>query len=212
MAVAQAEVAAGIPIWSVFGQPLMDLLTRGRFATIWWPRLALVLLTLGLLGWRGVGRWSAELVLAAMGLALLTSSLNSHGAALLSGAYLAVAADWVHFLGVAAWIGGLLSLVVVLPVVVNASQAVGDRVLARAVQRFSDLALISASLIIITGTFQAWWEVGSWEGFVQSAFGLSVTAKNCAPGPDAWIGGVQSVDRPTGTAAPCHNGVQRRII
>ena len=176
-AVAQAAVAAETPLWGVFGQPLFDLLTRGRFATLWWLRVALTLVALGISGWRGVRDVWGQIVLVAMALALLTSSLNSHGAALLSGAYLAIAADWLHFLGVATWIGGLLSLTYVLPTAVEASQKVGDRVLAQAVTRFSNLALISVGLIVVTGTFQAWLEVGSWEGLVQSAYGLSVTAK-----------------------------------
>jgi copper transport protein len=177
MALAQAADAAGVPLWGVFGQPLADLLTRGRFATLWWPRFGLVALALILIAWRGVRRWPGQVALVAMALALLTSSLNSHAAALLSGAYLAVAADWLHFLGVAAWLGGLLSLAYVLPIVVEASRGTGDRVLARAVQRFSNLALVAVAVLAVTGTFQAWLEVGSWQGLVQSAYGLSVTAK-----------------------------------
>ncbi|HEY1295720.1 MAG TPA: CopD family protein [Chloroflexota bacterium] len=177
LALVQAGVAGNVPIWGVFGGPLVDLLTRGRFAGLWWARLALVLVTLVLIAWRGVQGWPGRIAVVAMGLALLTSSLNSHAAALLSGAYLAVAADWLHFVGVAAWIGGLLSLVFVLPVAVEASRGVGDRVLARAVARFSNLALVAVGVIIVTGIFQAWLEVGSWEGFVQSGYGLSVTAK-----------------------------------
>ncbi len=177
MAVAQAASAADVPVWAVFGQPLIELLSRGRFATLWWARLALVAIALGTVSWRGVRGWPGRLAIVAMGLALLTSSLNSHAAALLSGAYLAVAADWLHFLSVSAWIGGLLSIAYVLPVAVEAGQVTGDRILARAVGRFSKLAIASVALIVITGTFQAWLEVGSWGGFVQTAYGLSVTAK-----------------------------------
>ncbi len=177
VAIAQASTAADVPIWGGFGQPMVDLLGRGRFATLWWTRLALVGLALVLVIWRGVGRWPGQVALVATGLALLTSSLNSHAAALLSGAYLGVAVDWLHFSGVAAWIGGLFSLVYVLPAAVRASQSMGDRVLAQAVARFSKMALIAVAVIVATGTFQAWLEVGSWEGFVQTAYGLSVTIK-----------------------------------
>jgi copper transport protein len=177
MAVAQASAAAGVPLWGVFGQPLVDLLGHGRYATLWWARLALVVVALVLVVWKGVRRWPGRVALGAIGLALLTSSFNSHGAALLSGAYLGVAMDWLHFLGVAAWIGGLLSLAFILPVAVQASQATGDRVFARAVTRFSTLAVISVVLIVVTGTFQAWLEVGSWAGLIQTAYGLSISAK-----------------------------------
>src|SRR5207244_12586674 len=57
VAIAQAATAADVPLWGVFGQPLIDLLGRGRFAALWWARLALVLIVLGLLAWRGVRRW-----------------------------------------------------------------------------------------------------------------------------------------------------------
>jgi putative copper export protein/mono/diheme cytochrome c family protein len=139
--------------------------------------MALVGFALALVWWRGVRRAPGQLAMVATGVALLTSSLNSHGAALLSGAYLAVVVDWLHFLGVSAWIGGLISLVYVLPITVRASQGTGDRVLARAVARFSNLALAAVGAITLTGAFQAWLEVGSWEGFVQTVYGLSVTAK-----------------------------------
>jgi copper transport protein len=130
-AVAQAVSAADLPIWGAFGQPLFNLLSRGRFATLWWTRLGLVVVALALVHWRGVRRWPGVVALAAAALALLTSSFNSHAAALASGAYLGIAADWLHFLGVAAWIGGLLSLIYALPIAVRASQGSGERVLAR---------------------------------------------------------------------------------
>jgi copper transport protein len=176
-AIAQAATAADVPLWGVFGQPLFDLLSRGRFAALWWARLALVLLALGLVSWRGVRRWPGRVALVATAGALLTSSLNSHSAALVSGAYLGVAADWLHFIGVAAWVGGLPSLVYVLPIAVQASQGIGDRVLALAVQRFSQLAVVSVALIVVTGTFQSWLQVGSWDGLIQTTYGLSIAAK-----------------------------------
>src|SRR5438105_1039729 len=169
VAVAQAATAADVPIWAAIGQPLAELLSRGRFAGLWWARLALVVVALSLLAWRGVRRWPGQVALVASALALLTSSLNSHGAALLSGAYLGVAVDWLHFIGVAAWIGGLLSLMYVLPVAVQASQGSGERVLARAVGRFSTMALVAVGVIVITGIFQTWLEVGSWDGLIQTA-------------------------------------------
>ncbi|MCA1646368.1 MAG: copper resistance protein CopC [Chloroflexi bacterium] len=177
VAIAQASAAADVPIWGVFGQPLFGLLSRGRFAALWWTRLGLVGVALAMVTWQGVRRWRAQVALVATGLALLTSSLNSHAAALLSGAYLGVAADWLHFAGVATWIGGLVSLVYVLPTAVRASQSMGDRVQAQAVARFSCMALIMVGVIVATGTFQAWLEVGSWAGLVATAYGLSITTK-----------------------------------
>jgi copper transport protein len=176
-ALAQAAVAGDVPLWGTFGQPLVDLLSRGRFAVLWWARLGLVVLALVLVSWRGVRGWSGLVALAAGAVALLTSSLNSHAAALLSGAYLGIAFDWIHFLGVAAWIGGLVSIVFVLPLAVQRSESAGDRVLAQAVARFSALALLAVVVIIVSGTFQAWLEVGSWEGLLSTVYGHTLLTK-----------------------------------
>ncbi len=110
-AIAQAASATDLPVWDTLGTPLQSVLGQGRFAVVWWPRLAFVLLALGIVAWRGTERLSGDLVLAFLACVLLTSSITSHAAALASGAYLAVVVDWVHLLGVAIWIGGLLSLV-----------------------------------------------------------------------------------------------------
>src|SRR6266851_5670645 len=67
VAIAQASSAADVPIWGVFGQPLFDLLNRGRFAALWWTRLALVGLALALVTWRGLGRWPGQVALVATG-------------------------------------------------------------------------------------------------------------------------------------------------
>jgi len=176
-ALAQAAVAADQPIWQALGQPLIELLSRGRYASLWWPRLALTLLALGIVAWRGVRGLAGQIALVAIALALLTSSLNSHAAALLSGAYLGVAVDWLHLLAASAWFGGLAALTFVLPGAVRDSRASGDRVLAQGVARFSTLALVSVGVLVATGTFQAWLEVGSWEGLFQTVYGLSVTTK-----------------------------------
>ena len=47
---------------------------------------------------------------------LLTSSLTSHGAALPEIAGVGIAIDWLHIVGATAWVGGLISLLMCLPV------------------------------------------------------------------------------------------------
>jgi len=60
-AVAQAATAADVPVWAALGQPTIDLLSRGRFAALWWARLALVVVALVLVGCveygAGLARW-----------------------------------------------------------------------------------------------------------------------------------------------------------
>ena len=176
-AAAQASTSAGVPLWSAIGQPLRDVLSSGRFAAIWWPRFALAAIACGLVAWRGVGGIVGEVALAIVPAVLLTASLTSHSAALVSGAYLGITADWLHLLAASAWIGGLASLVVVLPTALTATGRASDEVRSTALRRFSVLALASVAVIVATGTFQAWLQVGTWDALVQTAYGLSVLAK-----------------------------------
>ncbi len=110
-ALAQAASASGLPLWSVVGRPLHDVLTTGHYASIWWPRLSLALICLVLLAWHGIDGLAGDLVLAMMPAVLLTSSLASHAAALPGWSPLAIGADWLHFMAVTAWLGGLASMV-----------------------------------------------------------------------------------------------------
>jgi len=176
-AAAQAATSADVPLWSVFGPPLRDLLSGGRFAAIWWPRFALALVACAVVAWRGVEGTFGDVALAIVPAILLTSSLTSHSAALVSGAYLGIGADWLHFLAVSAWVGGLASLVVLLPAALGDAGRAIDGVRAVAIRRFSLLALTSMAIIVVTGTFQAWLQVGSWEALLPTAYGLSVLAK-----------------------------------
>jgi copper transport protein len=123
MAVAQAAAAAGVPLTEAIGRPLSDLLLRGRFASIWWPRLGLEVVSLLLVAIGGLEGMAAESALATLPAVLLTSSLTSHGAALPSGPAAGIAVDWLHIVGATAWVGGLISLAVLLPVIYRAERS-----------------------------------------------------------------------------------------
>lgn len=140
-AVAQAAAAADVPLVAAVGQPLSDLLLRGRFAAIWWPRLGLEIASVLLIAFGGLEGLAAECALAALPAVLLTSSLTSHGAALPVGAGLGIAMDWLHIVGATAWVGGLISLLMVVPAVWGADNSGKDPMLPLLVTRFSRFAL-----------------------------------------------------------------------
>src|SRR3954469_17674987 len=137
----QAASAADVAPWEAFGAPLATILGT-RYSLIWGVRM-LALAALGALAWylqrpgvtarhRG---WWAGLALGA-GL-LVTSSLNSHGAAAQQWTAVAIAMDWVHLVATAIWIGGLAQMVVTLPAALGAlSGAPGGRLLAAVIPRF----------------------------------------------------------------------------
>jgi copper transport protein len=173
-AVAQAAAAADVPLWSAVGRPLGDLLFRGRFAAIWWPRLALEVASLLLIALGGLEGLAAECALATLPAVLLTSSLTSHGAAVGAGAGSGIAIDWLHIVGATAWVGGLVSLLFLLPAVPGKAQA---RLMRPVLTRFFRFALVASGMVVLSGTLQAALEVGSWSGLVETAYGELVLVK-----------------------------------
>ncbi|POX39647.1 hypothetical protein C3486_17305 [Streptomyces sp. Ru73] len=81
----------------------------------------------------------------------------------------AMPVDVVHLLAVAVWLGGLTTLLVSLyrgPVVERA-----------AVHRFSRLAFGAVLVLVVTGVYQSWRQVGSWGALTDTAYGRLLLLK-----------------------------------
>ncbi|MFJ5150655.1 copper resistance CopC/CopD family protein [Streptomyces sp. NPDC088353] len=78
----------------------------------------------------------------------------------------AMPVDVVHLLAVAAWLGGLVALLVALyraPAETPVETA--------AVRRFSQVAFGSVLALVATGTYQSWRQVGSWSALTDTRYG-----------------------------------------
>jgi copper transport protein len=168
-AVAQAAAAANVPLTAALGQPLADLLLRGRFAAVWWPRIGLEIASLCLIAFAALDGLAADCAVATLPGVLLTSGLTSHSAALADIAGVGIALDWLHIGGATAWVGGLIGLLSCLPV----EAEVRPRLLAR----FSRFALAASAIIVLSGTVQAVFEIGSWSALVDTGYGEMVLVK-----------------------------------
>ncbi|MDQ8705874.1 copper resistance protein CopC [Streptomyces sp. LHD-70] len=85
---------------------------------------------------------------------------------------IAMPVDVVHLLAVAAWLGGLTALLVAL------YRAPADQPVGRgAVQRFSRIAFGSVLVLVATGLYQSWRQVGSWNALVSTAYGQLLLVK-----------------------------------
>jgi copper transport protein len=174
-AIAQAAAAADVPLANALGKPLSDLLLRGRFASIWWPRIGLELASLFLIAFGGVGGLASECALATLPAVLLTSALTSHGAALAAGAGLGIAIDWLHIVGATAWVGGLIALLTCIAAVRSSTQTSG--LVARLVGRFSRFALIASATVLLSGVVQGALELGTWSALATTLYGQLVLVK-----------------------------------
>ncbi|MFE9661650.1 copper resistance protein CopC [Streptomyces sp. NPDC005955] len=82
---------------------------------------------------------------------------------------LAMPLDVVHLLAVAAWLGGLVTLVTALYRAPSIDAA--------AVRRFSALAFGSVVVLAVTGLYQSWRQVGSWSGLTGTDYGRLLLLK-----------------------------------
>jgi copper transport protein len=174
-AVAQAAAAANVPMLEALGRPLSDLLLRGRFAAIWWPRLGLEVVSLLLITFGGIDDLAAECALATLPAVLLTSALTSHGAALPAGAAPGILIDWLHIVGATAWVGGLIALAAFLPATRGASDS--GAMLGRLVRHFGRFAVVASMLVLLSGVLQGALEVGSWVALVSTLYGQLLMLK-----------------------------------
>ncbi|WP_327418654.1 copper resistance CopC/CopD family protein [Streptomyces sp. NBC_01233] len=86
---------------------------------------------------------------------------------------LAVPVAVLHLLAMGVWLGGLTTLLLVLRY-----RAPGSRdVPASAIGRFSTLAFAAVAVLVGTGVYQSWRQVGSWEALTTTSYGKTLVAK-----------------------------------
>ncbi|MEU1131630.1 copper resistance protein CopC [Streptomyces sp. NPDC005900] len=81
----------------------------------------------------------------------------------------AMPVDVLHLLAVAAWLGGLATLVVALYRTPSVEAA--------AVRRFSRVAFASVVVLAATGLYQSWRQIGSWSALTGTAYGQLLLVK-----------------------------------
>ncbi|MFI6470446.1 copper resistance CopC/CopD family protein [Streptomyces sp. NPDC050516] len=82
---------------------------------------------------------------------------------------IAMPVDVLHLLAVATWLGGLVTLLVVLYRSPGIERA--------AVLRFSRIAFWSVAVLAATGVYQSWRQVGTWSALVDTAYGQLLLVK-----------------------------------
>ncbi|MGE7385162.1 copper resistance CopC/CopD family protein [Streptomyces sp. NPDC004126] len=138
-------------------------------------RLVLLAVAGALLKWR-IGmlrdrrvRW-AGVVLA---LALACTWAAAEHASAGTQVPLAVPVAVLHLLAMGVWLGGLITLAVVL----RKPGPGGHQVPAAAVGRFSTTAFAAMAVLVGTGVYQSWRQVGSWDALTTTSYGRTLVVK-----------------------------------
>ncbi|MGH3798388.1 MAG: copper resistance protein CopC [Pseudonocardiaceae bacterium] len=178
--VLQGPYGYGLGPGHLFDSAVFSETLSSRLGTALLVRFMLLALTGGYLvllcAWlehyatRGRGWFGALGVALAVGLAS-TWSASGHAAVGIQPA-LAFPVDVVHLLAMGVWLGGLVTLVAVLRNPVAAGVEVS-----RAVSRFSSIATGSVVVLIGTGSYQSWRQLGSWAAFVTTDYGRLLLVK-----------------------------------
>jgi copper transport protein len=160
-----------------------ETLTATRYGQIWLLRLVGLLLVMAAVAMalRGRSSWRRGDLLAGTLLGLVAPvpfSLLSHAAAQPVGQQAAIAADALHLLAAAIWGGGLLLLALVLvPALRPLDSGAWREALRVAIPRFSFLALAAWGVLLLSGLYSAWLQVGTVAALTDTPYGQSLLLK-----------------------------------
>src|SRR5215510_1238381 len=151
-------------------------------------------------------RWLCLVVALAIA---LTTTLVGH-AADWGDVTVSVAIDWAHAVSASAWTGGLIALALVLARREPTWPASSVAVLA---VRFSRLAGVCLLVVIVTGSYNAWVQLGPWSRFGTTAYGRVLILKLIIVGVLAWLGATSRyVVLPSLASAPRARGFGARLF
>jgi copper transport protein len=168
--IVQAAQARELSLWSALAIPPAQL-WAGRIGFYVATRmllivvLGIVVLALPSPGNGSVRTWLLILLLG--GAILLTFSLLGHGAA--RGSAVGVVMIWLHFAATALWLGGLPMLFL--------SLRLTDVPAPVLVPRFSNPALVSVGVLVMTGLYNGITFVGTTEALTATTYGRSLIVK-----------------------------------
>lgn len=191
----QGVYGAGQAMSHVFWPDVLHATLHSRYGQALGARLILVVaaliafsVTLAALPTAGRrARLAAGAVWATLTIALATTwALADHAGTGIQ-VPLAVPSDVIHLTAIAIWIGGLVTLVTIVlrrPVSAEDARRSGRRRYqaatadaARAVSRFSPIALGCVGAIVASGTYQAWRGVGTWPALFETTYGQLLLVK-----------------------------------
>ena len=167
--------ASGLGLDAAFRTALIGDVLETQFGRVWLVRAVLAIAVAGLAALALLrprrGEHAVALVACGLGAGIaVTPALSGH--ARVPG-LLAVFSDWVHVLAASAWIGGLVFVLVAL------WRAGLERwsLAARAVPRFSALAVVSVTALLVAGVVGGFLEVRSWSALWETTYGQLLLVK-----------------------------------
>jgi putative copper resistance protein D len=168
----------GLSLWEALTQEgLSTVVEVTQFGEVALIRMALAaLLAIGLVGERvwPLRRLTLILALAFAGAIAWTGHAGSTAGNL---GMLHLVSDVLHLWAAAAWVGGLVLLVILLKSGRRYQTPAWDKLQFDAVRRFSILGIVAVATLLFSGTVNAWIIVGTWQVLLASAYGQLLLVK-----------------------------------
>src|ERR671925_1026714 len=133
-------------------------------------------------------------ILVAGATSIFSNSMLSHNSAVTFLPSLAVFSDWLHFMAVSAWVGGLFYFSAVLLFAIKSDNA--DNIaynLSLILPRFSLLATASLGIIGVTGVYMAWIQLYTLDSLFYTQYGINLIIKLSAALPVILLGAYHQV-------------------
>lgn len=174
--VLQGAYGAGLGLSAAVDPDVLSAAADTRFGKATLIRVGLlavaaVLLAVAARTGRGRRRGSEMAAMALVGLGLLGTVAASGHASTGRWVAFAFAVDVVHLAAAAVWLGGLALVAVAVLRQGDAEE------MSRVVPRFSKVAFAAVLVIIVTGSFQSWRQVGSLDALTGTTYGRLLTFK-----------------------------------
>jgi putative copper export protein/mono/diheme cytochrome c family protein len=179
----QSAVVAGQTGAALDPATSLRLLAQSHFGAVWLFRHGLLFLLLAVLVLREHERSRADFIAwrvegwALGASALVAMAWAGHAAAVEPFGALALFADGLHVAAGGTWLGALLPLALLLRRASTEAGADARPYAVLAIRRFSALALVLMLLIVSTGLWNAWVEVGSVPALIGTRYGALLLVK-----------------------------------
>ena len=142
------------------------------------------------------------IIISSGAISILSNSIVSHSAALSFLPSFAISMDWLHFMAVSIWVGGLFYISVILIITIKSTINVTEPInnayktsktrntyfLAILLPYFSLIATISLGIIGVTGLYMAWIHLHTAEALFDTAYGNILIIKLSAILPMVILG------------------------
>jgi copper transport protein len=180
----QGAEAAGVSGFSALRESIVRETLETRFGTVW-GLAVLTWIAFAFLAGLVLKPTSKEqpkppllaLLAAPLAFIVLVPALSGHPS-IQSPVALLFPANVAHVLAMAFWLGGLVALLFILPGATRRlDRADRGRLLAAVLSRFSQVALISVAVVLLTGLIQAYVYVGVPGDLLDTAYGRAVLVK-----------------------------------